>query len=70
MRPGGVLVAASCSAHVTALEFFGAVREAARGSGRGFQELLTAGHPPDHPATFPEAEYLKCIQLAFEPGRA
>ena len=70
LRPGGVLVAASCSAHVTAAEFFGAVRAAARAGGREFRELLTAGHPPDHPATFPEAEYLKCIHLAFEPGRA
>ena len=23
----------------------------------------TTGHPPDHPATFAEAQYLKCIYL-------
>ena len=34
LRPGGILVAASCSAHVTAAEFFEMVREAARRGGR------------------------------------
>jgi 23S rRNA (cytosine1962-C5)-methyltransferase len=63
VEPGGFLVAASCSAHVTPAEFFGAVRDAARQSGRTFRELQTTGHPPDHPASFPEAVYLKCIYL-------
>jgi 23S rRNA (cytosine1962-C5)-methyltransferase len=63
LRPGGILVAASCSAHVSAVEFFEAVRGAARKSGRAMTELETTGHPPDHPATFKEAEYLKCIYL-------
>jgi 23S rRNA (cytosine1962-C5)-methyltransferase len=63
LRPGGILVAASCSAHVSAGEFFGAVRAAAGSSLRTFEELDTTGHPPDHPAIFPEARYLKCIYL-------
>ena len=63
LRPGGVLVAASCSAHVSAAEFFDTVRTAARQTGRTFAELATTGHPPDHPATFAEAQYLKCIYL-------
>jgi len=63
LRSGGVLVAASCSAHVSADEFFGAVREAARRSGLRWTELETTGHAPDHPATFPEARYLKAIYL-------
>jgi 23S rRNA (cytosine1962-C5)-methyltransferase len=63
LRPDGILVAASCSAHVSAAEFFEAVRGAARKSGRAMTELETTGHPPDHPATFKEAEYLKCIYL-------
>lgn len=66
LRPGGMLVASSCSAHVSAAEFFGAVRSAARGSQRGFKELRTTGHAPDHPATFAEAHYLKCIYLRLE----
>jgi 23S rRNA (cytosine1962-C5)-methyltransferase len=63
LRPGGILVACSCSAHVSAEEFFAAVRQAARGSGRRFTELQTTRHAPDHLATFPEAEYLKAIYL-------
>jgi 23S rRNA (cytosine1962-C5)-methyltransferase len=61
----GILVAGSCSAHVPAAEFFDAVRRAAVRSGRKFSELKTVRHPPDHPATFKEAEYLKVIYLKF-----
>lgn len=57
----GILVACSCSAHVSAAEFFGAVRAAAARSGRRFAELETTGHAPDHPAAFKEADYLKGI---------
>jgi 23S rRNA (cytosine1962-C5)-methyltransferase len=62
---GGMLVAASCSAHVSAGDFFNLAREAARQSGRGFEEWRVTGHAPDHPVTFPEGEYLKCIYLRF-----
>ena len=65
LRPNGILVACSCSAHVSAEEFLGSVRGAATQAGRPFQELQTAGHAPDHPATFPEANYLKAIYLSF-----
>jgi 23S rRNA (cytosine1962-C5)-methyltransferase len=63
LRRDGILVAASCSAHVSASEFFEIVRQATRNSGRTFVEIETTGHPPDHPATFAEANYLKCIFL-------
>ncbi len=65
LRPAGILVACSCSAHVSTPEFLGSVREAATESGRAFQELQITAHPPDHPATFPEAHYLKAIYLRF-----
>ena len=65
VKPRGILVAASCSAHVSADEFFDATRRAARRSERKFVEFKTTGHPPDHPATFDEANYLKCIYLRF-----
>jgi 23S rRNA (cytosine1962-C5)-methyltransferase len=61
----GILVAGSCSAHVSAPEFFDAVRLAATKSGRKFSELKTTQHPPDHPAGFKEADYLKVIYLRF-----
>jgi 23S rRNA (cytosine1962-C5)-methyltransferase len=63
LAPAGMLVAASCSAHVSTEEFFGAVRQAASESGRSFTEWKTTGHAPDHVATFPEARYLKAIYL-------
>jgi 23S rRNA (cytosine1962-C5)-methyltransferase len=62
---GGILVAGSCSAHVPAEIFFDAVRRVAAKSGRKFTEMKTLRHPPDHPATFKEAEYLKVIYLKF-----
>jgi 23S rRNA (cytosine1962-C5)-methyltransferase len=61
----GILVACSCSAHVTAEEFFDAVRRGAGKSGRKFQEIQTTRHAADHAATFKEAEYLKAIYLQF-----
>lgn len=66
LRPGGLLVAASCSAHVRPGEFLGLVRDLAQRSGRPWREHWTSGHAVDHPATFPEAEYLKAICLEFE----
>jgi 23S rRNA (cytosine1962-C5)-methyltransferase len=59
----GILMAASCSAHVSTEEFFDAVRHSASASGRKFSVLQTAGHAPDHPANCPEMEYLKAIYL-------
>jgi 23S rRNA (cytosine1962-C5)-methyltransferase len=68
LNRGGILMAASCSAHVSSPEFFGAVRQAAEKSNRKFSELATTGHAPDHAANFKEGEYLKTIHLEFEPG--
>ncbi|MFC4426111.1 23S rRNA (cytosine(2499)-C(5))-methyltransferase [Deinococcus navajonensis] len=66
LAPGGILVSASCSAHVSAEEFWDAVRAAADRSGRQWRELRTTRHAPDHHATFPEAEYLKAIYLQLD----
>lgn len=63
LNPNAILVCASCSAHVSAPEFFGAVREAAAKSARKFFELRTTAHAFDHAAKFKEAEYLKAIFL-------
>lgn len=61
VRPGGVLLAASCSAHVSREEFYEVVRRAVQSSGRRAEEFATTEHAQDHPATFPEARYLKAI---------
>ena len=67
LRTGGVLVSASCSAHVDEAEFFSAIRRTVRDAGRSFQELWTSNHAVDHPAAFKEARYLKCLALRCDP---
>ena len=57
-----MLVAASCSAHVSEEEFFGAAFDAADRTSPHV-ELWRAAHAVDHPVTFPEANYLKCLAL-------
>ena len=60
----GRLVFGAC---FSAEEFFDAVRRAAMKSGRKFYRNENhCSHPPDHPAGFKEAEYLKGIYLKFD----
>lgn len=65
LRSGGILVAASCSAHVSADDFFRTIEEAAQASGRPWKEMWRSGHAADHPAIFREAEYLKAVCVEF-----
>jgi 23S rRNA (cytosine1962-C5)-methyltransferase len=67
-RPGATLLCCSCSSHITAGEFFGTVGAALEDSGRKYEILRQTGQPADHPATFPEAEYLKAIYVSFRRG--
>lgn len=69
LRKNGLLVAASCSAHVSAEEFERATARAAQDCGRRWRVLHKTGHAADHPATFPEAHYLKCLFLSFDSRR-
>lgn len=66
LAPGGILVSASCSAHVSAEEFENAVMSAVRRSGRRWRKLLSSRHAPDHHATFREAEYLKAVFVQLD----
>ena len=68
VRPGGVLLAASCSHNVSAEAF---AEEVARGLGdarRGGRILRSAGAGPDHPVhpLLPESAYLKCLVLQLD----
>ena len=63
LKRRGILIAASCSAHVTSQEFLTAVRRAVHQQNLRTTELWITGHSLDHPATIPEARYLKCIAL-------
>jgi 23S rRNA (cytosine1962-C5)-methyltransferase len=61
LQPGGTLVQASCSSRVDADTFFATVHRAAARAGRRLRELERSGHPLDHPITFREGAYLKCL---------
>lgn len=65
LAPGGILLACSCSAHVSDSEFYDTVRSAALKVRPRFTEIERRGQPPDHPASFEEARYLKAIYLRF-----
>ena len=70
LRPGGVLVSASCSAHVSAEEFHAMLTKVGEQSRRPWKECWRSDHAQDHPATYAEAHYLKAACLAFdEPQR-
>ncbi|MBW2712728.1 MAG: class I SAM-dependent methyltransferase [Deltaproteobacteria bacterium] len=61
LRSGGHLVMASCSARVSAENFFNVVHREAQKVGRPIDEVSRSGHALDHPVGFPEGEYLKCL---------
>ena len=60
---GGILVTASCSQHLSLVDFRHMLSESAGRAGRTVQILETYTHGIDHPelAAFTEGEYLKCI---------
>ena len=62
VRPGGILVTASCSGLVKSADWDRVLQEASGKAGRMFRSLHRGGHAPDHPVRpeFPEGEYLKC----------
>lgn len=59
----GILVSASCSAHVTLSDFRYMLSESAGRTRRSLQILETYTHGIDHPelVSFTEGEYLKCL---------
>ena len=61
VAPRGKLVMASCSSRVTPAQFFNAVKQTARTRGRRLSDIETTSHALDHPISFPEGEYLKCL---------
>ncbi len=61
IAPGGLLVQASCSAHVTEEAFLEAIHVELTRSQRRFGRIESYGHPLDHPVTFTEGRYLKAI---------
>lgn len=65
LRPGGVLVTASCSYHLDEATLEALVLDAANDAGRSVQVLERRGAGRDHPVLLgvPETRYLKCLFL-------
>jgi len=65
LRPGGILVTASCSYHLSEAELEAVVLSAANDAGRRVQILERRGAGRDHPVLMgvPETRYLKCFFL-------
>ncbi|MGE0304797.1 MAG: class I SAM-dependent methyltransferase [Acidimicrobiia bacterium] len=61
LHPGAVLVQASCSSRVTRSDFFNSIFDVADARGIRLEEIDHTGHALDHPATFPQAMYLKAL---------
>jgi 23S rRNA (cytosine1962-C5)-methyltransferase len=61
--PGGLLVSASCSSHITEADLLGVLASAAVETGRRLRVRGCFGAASDHPTlpAFPEGRYLKCI---------
>ncbi len=65
LNKGGLLLSCCCTQRVSREEFFGAVLEAGRSSGRMLQVLHCARAPIDHPvlSSHPEGDYFKALLL-------
>jgi 23S rRNA (cytosine1962-C5)-methyltransferase len=65
LAPGGWLLTASCSQHLSREGFRRVVMAAAADAGRPAALVTEAGHPPDHPTAVghPEGEYLHVLLL-------
>jgi 23S rRNA (cytosine1962-C5)-methyltransferase len=65
LKPGGILVSASCSYHMSEEALEEIILDAARDAGRPAQLLERRGAARDHPVLLgiPETRYLKCFVL-------
>jgi 23S rRNA (cytosine1962-C5)-methyltransferase len=68
LNAGGVLVACSCSHHVTLEDFSDVIASAAMDAGRRVRLVETRGAAEDHPVilSIPETGYLKCLICVVE----
>lgn len=62
---GGLLVVASCSSRITSATFFQLTKDTLQQQTRPFKTEKKTLHDIDHPVTFTEGAYLKCIYYRF-----
>lgn len=65
VRPGGRLLQASCSSHVTEDDLTATVNAAIRAQGRSAKNTEVTGHALDHPVSFAQARYLKAVMATI-----
>lgn len=70
LKPGGLLVTASCSHHMETGLFSGVVADAAADTRRRLRRIGLFGPSPDHPVlpAAPETDYLKCLFAEVHPA--
>jgi len=63
LQPGGLLVSASCSMHLSRADLIGAMQQAAVRAGCELRVVEQGAQGPDHPIhpAIPETEYLKAV---------
>ncbi len=61
LKQHGLLVMASCSSRIKADDFFKLILDTAKSKNYSLRELERSTHAVDHPITFPEGAYLKCL---------
>jgi 23S rRNA (cytosine1962-C5)-methyltransferase len=61
LRPGGLLLQASCSSRIGEEAFYRELLRAGESAGRPLREILRTAHPLDHPIRWPESAYLKAL---------
>lgn len=61
LNPKAVLVVSCCSGHIKKDDFMKAVHSSAVASKRPLKDIARTEQPIDHPITFPEGAYLKCL---------
>jgi len=61
----GLLVLASCSSRVLAQSFLDVNSQTLGSTNRQYKIVLKTEHDTDHPVSFPEGAYLKCVYYRF-----
>lgn len=69
VRPGGLLLACSCSSHITGRDLREAVLNSARAAGRRVEVEAEDRAASDHPVRrgFPEGDYLQALYVRVAP---
>ncbi len=66
VAPAGLLITASCSSRIPAVDFFDAALRGMTAAGRHINIFQETTHADDHPIGFKEGAYLKCLYTELD----